>query len=77
MNAPESPHLPGLDLPTVLLVDDEVRSLDAMRRTLDEDFQIVEADSTDRARELLARQEVAVILCYQRMPGQTGVEFLK
>jgi hypothetical protein len=25
-------------MPTVLLVDDEVRSLDAMRRTLEEDF---------------------------------------
>ena len=77
MNAPESPHLPSPDLPTVLLVDDEVRSLDAMRRTLDEDFHIVEADSTERARELLSRQEVAVILCDQRMPGQTGVAFLK
>ena len=68
---------PSPDLPTVLLVDDEVRSLDAMRRTLDEDFHIVEADSTERARELLSRQEVAVILCDQRMPGQTGVAFLK
>ncbi|MBQ0931683.1 sigma-54-dependent transcriptional regulator [Ideonella alba] len=77
MNAPE-PLRPGpADLPTVLLVDDEVRSLDAMRRTLDEDFGILTAESAEAARDLLARQEVAVILCDQRMPGQTGVEFLK
>ena len=28
------------DLPTVLVVDDEVRSQDAIRRTLDEDFRV-------------------------------------
>ncbi|MBX3603992.1 MAG: sigma-54-dependent Fis family transcriptional regulator [Piscinibacter sp.] len=63
--------------PTVLLVDDEPRSLDAMRRTLDEDFAILTATDTDTARGLLERQEVDVILCDQRMPGQTGVEFLR
>ena len=62
---------------TVLLVDDEVRSLDAMRRTLDEDFAILTATDADGARALLERQEVDVILCDQRMPGLTGVEFLR
>ncbi|MEY8878952.1 MAG: sigma-54-dependent transcriptional regulator, partial [Leptothrix sp. (in: b-proteobacteria)] len=64
-------------LPLVLLVDDEVRSLDAMRRTLDEDCRILTATSADEARPLLERHEVAVILCDQRMPGLTGVEFLR
>ncbi|WP_310737826.1 sigma-54-dependent transcriptional regulator [Ideonella paludis] len=75
MNAPH-PLSPD-DLPVVLLVDDEVRSQDAMRRTLDEDFRILTASSADEAREWLTRQEVAVILCDQRMPGQMGVDFLK
>ncbi len=75
MNAPDLPHPAGA--PTVLLVDDEVRSQDAMRRTLEEDFHILTASDADAARELLAQQEVAVILCDQRMPGLTGVEFLK
>jgi two-component system response regulator HupR/HoxA len=39
MNAPELPPFSTADMPVVLLVDDEVRSLDAMRRTLDEDFR--------------------------------------
>jgi len=60
-------------LPLVLLVDDEVRSLDAMRRTLDEDFRILTATDADEAQALLARHEVAVIVCDQRMPGLTGV----
>ncbi|WP_416142174.1 sigma-54-dependent transcriptional regulator [Hydrogenophaga sp.] len=64
-------------LPTVLVVDDEVRSQDAMRRTLDEDFTIFTASSADEARGLLERQPVSVILCDQRMPGITGVTFLK
>ncbi|OYU98404.1 MAG: sigma-54-dependent Fis family transcriptional regulator, partial [Burkholderiales bacterium PBB5] len=81
MNAPDPLHSaapPGdADLPLVLLVDDEVRSQEAMRRTLDEDFRILTASDTDSARALLERHAVAVILCDQRMPGQTGVQFLK
>ncbi|GCL62527.1 sigma-54-dependent transcriptional regulator [Pseudaquabacterium pictum] len=65
------------DLPTVLVVDDEVRSQDAIRRTLDEDFHVLTASSADAARSLLESQPVAVILCDQRMPGTSGVVFLK
>ena len=68
---------PAESLPTVLVVDDEVRSQDAMRRTLDEDFTVFTASSAEEARGLLERQSVSVILCDQRMPGQTGVSFLK
>ncbi len=64
-------------LPTVLVVDDEVRSQDAMRRTLDEDFEVFTASGADEARQLLERQAISVILCDQRMPGMTGVSFLK
>jgi len=63
--------------PLVLVVDDEVRSQEAMRRTLDEDFRVIAASDSAGARGLLERHTVAVILCDQRMPGQTGVEFLR
>lgn len=62
---------------TVLVVDDETRSQDALRRTLDEEFRVLTVSSADEARALLLRQPVSVILCDQRMPGLTGVEFLK
>jgi len=65
------------DLPVVLVVDDEVRSQEAMRRTLDEEFQVLTAGDAEAARALLERHRVAVILCDQRMPGQSGVDFLK
>jgi len=64
-------------LPSILVVDDEVRSQDAMRRTLDEDFTVLTASDAEQARALLERHEVSVILCDQRMPGLTGVAFLK
>ncbi|NML15717.1 sigma-54-dependent transcriptional regulator [Azohydromonas caseinilytica] len=71
-------NLPPPDLlPVVLVVDDEARSREAMRRTLDEEFHILEASQAEEARALMERHEVAVILCDQRMPGVSGVEFLK
>ncbi len=65
------------ELPCVLLLDDESRSLETMRRTLEEEFGIHCAGSVDQAREILARQAIDVILCDQRMPDMSGVAFLK
>jgi len=61
----------------VLVVDDEVRSLESLERTLEEDFTVFTAASTDEALAILRREFVAIILCDQRMPGMSGVEFLK
>ena len=76
MNAPD-PSVLHDTLPLVLVVDDEARSLDAIRRNLEEDFRVLTAASADEARGLLEQHEVSVILCDQRMPGTTGVCFLK
>lgn len=61
----------------ILVVDDEPRSLEAVRRTLEEDFDVFLASSVDEARRQLQTREIGVILCDQRMPGLSGVEFLK
>jgi two-component system response regulator HupR/HoxA len=76
MSPPALPE-PHDSLPLVLVVDDETRSLDSIRRNLEEDFRILTASSADEARGLLERHEVSVILCDQRMPGTSGVKFLK
>ncbi len=64
-------------LPAILIVDDEVRSLEALRRTLEEDFTVFTAQSVEEALAVLRGEFVHVIVCDQRMPGQSGVEFLK
>ncbi len=61
---------------TILLVDDEIRSLETMQRTLDEEFEVLCANSVAQAEQLLEQHQVQVILCDQRMPDCTGVEFL-
>ncbi len=64
-------------LPTILIVDDEVRSLETLRRTLEDDFDIKTTATTKEAEQVLQQEWVQVILCDQRMPEITGVEFLK
>ena len=64
-------------LPAILIVDDEVRSLEALRRTLEEDFTVFTAPGAAEALEVLRQEFVQVVLCDHRMPGISGVEFLK
>lgn len=63
-------------LPTILLVDDEEHSLNAMRMALEDDFECLLALNADEAGELMEQHYVQVIFCDQRMPGRSGVEFL-
>jgi two-component system response regulator HupR/HoxA len=64
-------------LPPLLVVDDEVRSLESLRRTLEEDFTIFTARSADEAMAVLRAEFIHIVLCDQRMPGESGVDFLK
>lgn len=65
------------NLPTVLIVDDEVRSLEALERNLADQFDVKTAATTAEARKILQREWVQIILCDQRMPDETGVQFLQ
>ena len=62
---------------TVLVVDDEQRSLETLRRTLEEDFTVLTAPSAEEAELVMAREFVHIVLSDQRMPGLSGVEFLR
>ncbi|MDP3438527.1 MAG: sigma-54 dependent transcriptional regulator [Azonexus sp.] len=68
-------------LPAILVIDDEVRSQEALRRTLEEDFEVFCASSAAEGMEILEKEQstvaIRVVLCDQRMPGTSGVEFLK
>ncbi|RRJ83666.1 sigma-54-dependent transcriptional regulator [Aestuariirhabdus litorea] len=65
-----------LDRPRVLVVDDEQRSIETIARILDDEFEVVTASSADEGERLLAQDPCQVILCDQRMPGRSGVDFL-
>lgn len=66
-----------MSMPIILVVDDEVRSLETLRRTLDADFEVLTAGDTTLAAQLLDEHPVQVILCDQRMSDKAGVDFLK
>ncbi|MBV8665398.1 MAG: EAL domain-containing protein [Burkholderiaceae bacterium] len=73
-------HLLRLQKPqrTLLLVDDEVNIVGALRRLLrGSDFQILTANSGQDGLDVLAQNAVDVIVSDQRMPGMTGVDFLR
>ncbi|HEY3432449.1 MAG TPA: EAL domain-containing protein [Rhodocyclaceae bacterium] len=63
---------------TLLLVDDEENILAAMKRLLRrEGYRLLSANSGEEGLDILAKERVDVILSDQRMPGITGVEFLR
>jgi len=63
---------------TLLLVDDEENVLASLKRLLRRDgYRIVTANSGTQGLQRLAEESIDVILSDQRMPGMTGVEFLR
>jgi diguanylate cyclase (GGDEF)-like protein len=63
---------------TLLLVDDEPNILSALKRLLrGAGLRILSAPGGKEGLEILAAEHVDVIVSDQRMPGMTGVEFLR
>lgn len=61
----------------VLLVDDEVNVLAAIKRALmDEPYTISTAESGEEALRVLAAERFKVVVSDERMPGMGGAEFL-
>lgn len=61
----------------ILIVDDEAANLRLLERLFRREYQVVSATSGGEALELLQQHDVALIISDQRMPGMTGIEFLK
>lgn len=61
----------------VLIVDDEVRILAALRRSLRrEGWQILTAETPAEALSLIADEPVDLVLSDHKMPGMSGLELL-
>lgn len=61
----------------ILFVDDETANLRVLERLFRNTYEVINAASGTEALELLTEHDVAVIISDQRMPGMTGIEFLK
>lgn len=61
----------------ILIVDDEPANLRMLERLFGQDNEVITAESGVEALEMLSRYDAALIISDQRMPGMTGIEFLK
>ena len=61
----------------ILYVDDEQANLNSLKSLYRRKFNILTAISGDKGLELLEKQSIHLIIADQRMPGMTGVAFLK
>ncbi len=75
--APQETSQPEQQPRTLLLVDDEKNILRALTRVLRaEGYQIHIATSASEGLEVLRHHQVQVIVCDQRMPHVSGIQFL-
>ena len=66
------------DSPVILFVDDEAGILKSLRRLfVDEDWEILLADSGAEGLEILAAEKVDLVVSDVRMPEMDGIEFLR
>lgn len=61
----------------ILFVDDEANNLNSFKAAFRRDFDIHLAVSPNEGRKVLAEIPIEVIITDQRMPLETGVEFLE
>ncbi|MCG8592230.1 MAG: response regulator [Proteobacteria bacterium] len=62
---------------TILVVDDEVRILAALKRSLRrEPYRVLTAETPLEGLAVLAEESVDVVMTDHKMPGMSGLEFL-
>jgi two-component system response regulator HupR/HoxA len=61
----------------ILIVDDEPAILESLELTLGSDYRVYTVTSGEEGLEILAREDVALIISDQVLPSMSGVEFLE
>ncbi|MEZ4289399.1 MAG: response regulator [Myxococcota bacterium] len=61
----------------ILCVDDEEAILESLELTLGGEYRIFTATSAEEGLEILEREEIALVISDQVMPGMRGVEFFE
>jgi len=64
---------------SILIVDDDLDVLSVLKDTLETDYNVYTASSGSEALEILENEgeKIYLIITDQKMPGMTGMEFLK
>ena len=60
----------------LLLLDDEVGVLESLRATLEDDYRVFTSTRPEEALEILAREDIALLIVDNVMPGMSGAAFL-
>ncbi len=61
----------------VLVVDDEEAILESLELTLGDEYRVFTARTGDEGLEVIEREDIALVISDQVMPGMTGVEFFE
>lgn len=61
----------------ILVVDDEESNLNALRRVLRREYNILTATNGQDALAIVEQNDIALIIADHRMPGMTGIELLE
>ena len=61
----------------VLVVDDELSNLSALKRLLRHKYRVFSATSGEDALAIMRQRDIALIIADHRMPSMTGVELLE
>ncbi len=64
-------------MPTLLVASDDGAARASLQDLLSDEFDVKVASSLDEAQTILKSEWVQIILCDQRMPEQSGIEFLE
>jgi DNA-binding NtrC family response regulator len=65
------------EMKTILIVDDEPAARYGMRRALESNYRVAEADSAEAARNSLLTERPDLVLLDVVLPGQDGLSFLE
>lgn len=64
--------------PTVLIIDDEDKLRGLLKRIIGlEEYQVVDTETLQNARQLLEKNSIDIVLCDVKLPDGNGVEFAK
>lgn len=61
----------------ILYVDDEKNNLIVFNSTFFKDYQVFTTTSAEEGLQIIRQHPIHLVLCDQRMPGMSGVEFLE